>query len=390
MNILYLSHCAPDLPDKGEKIRAHHFLTRLAARHRVHLACLSRTPEETARTLALAPSLASVFVSQLSHKSALARAAVRYALGRSLTVEYYRHGGLARHLAAASWTNDLDAVLVYSAAMAAHAPPGVPLVLDLCDLDSEKWFEYDRLRCLPLLYRLEGQRLRKFEQSACARAAATILMTGNEAALVRQSIPAARIEIIANGVDFNYWTPAPAPAAANPSLAFVGQLDYFPNSSGAIWFARDIFPTLRAAIPALEFVIAGRNPGRGVLSLASLPGVRVIASPPDVRPIIAAASAVVAPLTLARGLQNKVLEALAMGKRVLATPQLALTFGQDLPPGISVCDTPAQYLAAAHSPTLSPNELSAVLTHLRQNFCWDSAANRLISVMEHASAPPSM
>lgn len=389
MNILYLSHCAPDLPDKGEKIRAHHFLTRLAARHRVHLACLSRTPEETERTLALAPSLTSVFVEQLSPKPALARAAFHYAFGRSLTVEYYRDARLARHLAIAPWVRELDAVLVYSAAMAVHAPSGVPLVLDLCDLDSEKWFEYDRLRSLPLLYRLEGQRLRKFEDSACTRAAATILMTGNEAALVRESIPSARIEIIANGVDFNYWTPAPAPAGP-PSLAFVGQLDYYPNSAGAIWFARDIFPTLRAAIPALEFVIAGRNPGRDVLSLASLPGVRVIASPPDVRPILAAASAVVAPLTLARGLQNKVLEALAMGKRVLATAQVARTFGAHIPPGISVCETPADYLATAHSPALSPNELAAVAAHLRENFCWDSAATRLISILENASAPSYM
>lgn len=390
MNILYLSHCAPDLPDKGEKIRAHHFLKRLAVHHRVHLACLSRTPEESERTLALAPSLASVFVSQLAPKPALARAAVHYALGRSLTVEYYRDPRLARHLATAPWINTIDAVLVYSAAMAAHAPAGVPLVLDLCDLDSEKWFEYDRLRSLPLLYRLEGQRLRRFEESACARAAATILMTDNEASLVRQAIPSSRIEIIANGVDFNYWTPSTTPPSAPPSLAFVGQLDYFPNSSGAIWFARDIFPTLRAAIPNLEFVIAGRNPGRDVLDLASLPGVRVIASPPDVRPIIASASAVVAPLQLARGLQNKVLEALAMGKRVLATPQLARTFGAHLPPGISVCDTPAQYLAATQSTSLSPNELSAVLDHLRANFCWDSAADRLISILENAVSPSSM
>ena len=205
MNILYLSHCAPDLPDKGEKIRAHHFLKRLARRHRVHLACLCRNLDETKRTLALAPELASAYAEVLDSRPALARAAVRFALGRSLTVEYFRSSSLARYLANAPWRGDVDATLVYSAAMASYALPNEPLVLDLCDLDSEKWFEYDRLRNLPYLYRLEGKRLRSFEQEACARARSTVLMTENEASLVRKAIPSAQVEIIANGVDFDYW-----------------------------------------------------------------------------------------------------------------------------------------------------------------------------------------
>ncbi len=201
MNILYLSHCAPDLPDKGEKIRAHHLLKRLAQRHRVHLACLCRNLEETKRTHALDWGLASVYAEVRNPRPALARAAVQFALGRSLTVEYFNSSLMAHYLAAAPWRDEIDATLVYSAAMSSYAAIDKPLVLDLCDLDSEKWFEYDRLRRLPMLYGIEGKRLRKFERSACERAKVTILMTENEL-IGPQSDPQRANRDHPNGVDF--------------------------------------------------------------------------------------------------------------------------------------------------------------------------------------------
>jgi len=376
MNILYISHCAPDLPDKGDKIRVHHFLKRLGQRHTVHFACLCRSLEEAKRTRAMATDVASVYAGVLKPRPALARAAIRYGLGGSLTVEYFRGAALKRYLDTAPWRGEIDVSLVYSAAMAGYADPAKPMVLDLCDLDSEKWFEYDRLRSLPFVYAVEGRRLRAAEQVACARASSTILMTEN-----------ARVEIIANGVDFDYWHPVDA-SSGQPSIAFVGQLDYFPNSDGAAWFARDVFPRIRAAWPELEFVIAGRNPGRQVTQLAGSPGVRVIASPPDVRPVLASANAIVVPLRLARGLQNKVLEALAMGKSVLTTPQVAKTFGGAVPAGVTVCETPDQWLAACRA--ASPQPQPEIRDALRQTYDWDAAAGRLASLVERAKLAASV
>lgn len=381
MNILYISHCAPDLPDKGEKIRAHHFLKRLAQRHRVHLACLCRNLEETKRTQDMAVGLASVYAQVLKPKPALARAAVRYGLGGSLTVEYFRGAAMKQYLDAAPWRGEIDVTLVYSAAMAGYADPAKPMVLDLCDLDSEKWFEYDRLRRLPFAYAIEGRRLRAVEQVACARAISTILMTANEAALVRSAIPEARVEVIANGVDYEYWHPMDS-QAAKPSLAFVGQLDYFPNADGVAWFVREIFPYLRTAVPGLEFVIAGRNPGPQVTQLQSVEGVGILASPPDVRPVLASATAVAVPLRLARGLQNKVLEALAMGKTVLTTAQVAKTFGRAVPRGVTVCETQDDWLAAFRAASSKPN--AEFRDSLRQTYDWDVAAIRLSSLLERA------
>jgi glycosyltransferase involved in cell wall biosynthesis len=289
-----------------------------------------------------------------------------------------------RYLSSAPWRGEIDATLVYSASMAGYADPARPLVLDLCDLDSEKWFEYDRLRSMPFAYAIESRRLRSVEQAACARANSTILMTENEAALVRQTIPEARVEIIANGVDFDYWQPLNAAAPSTPSIAFVGQLDYFPNSDGVEWFARDVFPQMRAMWPELEFVIAGRNPGHHVNQLSSLPGVLVVANPDDVRPILASATAVVVPLRLARGLQNKVLEALAMGKQVLTTPQVARTFGGAVPEGITVCETPDDWLAAFRAASVQPR--MEIRESLRRTYDWEVAADRLSSLIERAKA----
>lgn len=387
MNILYISHCAPDLPDKGEKIRAHHFLKRLAQRHRVHLACLCRNLEETKRTQDMAVGLASVYAQVLKPKPALARAAVRYGLGSSLTVEYFRGAAMKQYLDTAPWRGEIEVTLVYSAAMAGYADPARPMVLDLCDLDSEKWFEYDRLRRIPFAYAIEGRRLRTVEQVACARASSTILMTENEASLVRSAIPEARVEVIANGVDYEYWHPMDS-QAAKPSLAFVGQLDYFPNADGVAWFVREIFPYLRTALPGLEFVIAGRNPGPQVTQLQSVEGVSILANPPDVRPVLASATAVAVPLRLARGLQNKVLEALAMGKTVLTTSQVAKTFGGAVPSGVTVCETQDDWLAAFRAASSKPR--AEFRDFLRQTYDWDVAANRLSSLLERAKPSPSL
>jgi len=387
MNVLYISHCAPDVPDKGEKIRVHHFLKRLAARHTVHLACLCRHLEETKRTRELAGGLASVFAQVLKPKPALARAAIRYGLGGSLTVEYFRGAAMKRYLDTAPWRGEVDVTLVYSAAMTGYADPSKPMVLDLCDLDSEKWFEYDRLRRLPFAYAIEGRRLRSVEQIACARAHSTIVMTGNEASLVRSAIPGARVEVIANGVDYDYWRPVAA-SSGKPSIVFIGQLDYFPNADGIEWFAREIFPYLRSAVPEMEFVIAGRNPDAQVSRLGSIAGIRVLENPADVRPILASATAVAVPLRLARGLQNKVIEALAMGKTVLTTPQVSKTFGESLPDGIAVCEGRDDWLAAfqAASPTPRPE----IRDSLRKTYDWDAAADRLCALVEDAKAAANL
>lgn len=386
MEILYISHCSPDAPAKGEKIRAHHFLLHLARRFDVHLACFARDPAEIEALRPFEALCASIIVELHPGSRALLSAAPRFLFGQSLTAAYYSSAALKQRIQSAPWLKNLHATLAYSAVMADYAPPQTPLVLDLCDLDSEKWADYARLRHPGLLYSTEARRLRRIERQAAARAFRTLVMTENEAALAAETLPGARCEIVANGVDFEYWQPQPHASSKTLSLAFVGQLDYFPNVDAACWFARDVLPTLRAAIPRIEFVIAGRNPSPSVRALASLAGVRLVASPEDVRPILAEAAAVVTPIRLARGLQNKVLEALAMGKPVFVSTAVAQTFGSDLPHGVTVCgnavDFASSILAMPPQPAASD---SAIRESLRPKFSWDSSGEKLRAILEQAA-----
>jgi sugar transferase (PEP-CTERM/EpsH1 system associated) len=383
VEIVYLSHCTPDTPDKGEKIRAHHLLKRLVRRFGVHLVCFAKSEEEAQRTREWAKSeCASAHVERHRGTAALIVAAARFALGGSLSESYYHSRTMAD--AAARAARKASAVLVYSAAMARLAPMGRPMVLDLCDVDSEKWMDYGRMRWPGALYRLEARRLRRIEAASVRRAVATAVMTDNEAAVLGSIVPEVTPERIPNGVDFCYWQPDGEEAEELRGcsyVVFVGQMDYYPNVDAALWFAGEPLARLRAAAPETEFVIVGRNPTEEVRRLNGRNGVRVVASPADVRPYLRGARAVVAPIRLARGLQNKVLEALAMGKTVLAPPEVCRTFGGLPPVGVVECSSADAY--AQPPPAM---DAERIRSELAQRYSWDSAADSMARLLEQAGS----
>jgi polysaccharide biosynthesis protein PslH len=371
MNILFLSHCVPNPPDKGEKIRAFHELTHLAGTHRVHLACLARNPAELSHAEALRDRCASVDVALLRPSRALATAALRFAAGACLTTSFYGSRELRHRVAALARSTHLDAALVYSAAMAPYAPPGVPMLLDLVDVDSEKWLQYARVRRPGFLYGIEGRRLRRLERVFTGEAACGLLTTRHEMEILRRFAPAARVRCMENGVDFEYFDPACTPAGPTLEgrrfLVFVGAMDYYPNADAVEWFAGRALPLLRRHVPDLEFFIVGRAPTPGVRELANLPGVHVTGAVPDVRPYLKASLAAVAPLRIARGVQNKVLEALAMGKRVMASRDVCDTL-EPLPAGVIPCHSELDYLRALEA---AAGESPEIRSAARERFCWD-------------------
>lgn len=350
MNLLYLSHCVPMPPDKGERIRACHQLRRLAEHHQIHLACFARSREEAAHEDALRRICASVYVEPIPRPLALAKAGLRFAAGGCLSTAFYSSAGMRRHLRSLAGSRTLDAAVVFSSAIAPLAPPDLPFLFDMVDVDSEKWLEYGRRRPLGPLYTREGKRLRRVEIEFTRRAAATFLSTRREIAMFRSFAPAESVCRMENGVDTEYFDPgAVAPPAAlrgRRILVFVGAMDYYPNRDAACWFAETIYPELRRRDAALEFFVVGRDPGAAVQKLRRIPGVSVTGTVADVRPYLAAAAAAVAPLRIARGIQNKVLEALAMGKPVLASTAVCSTFETPLPSGMVACDSPGAYWTA--------------------------------------------
>lgn len=349
MELLYLSHCVPAPPDKGEKIRAHHELNELSRRHSVHLACFAREPEELEQARALVDRCASVYVAPLfPFAMHLARAGSRFLIGSCLNTAFYSSQAMRADIAQLMESRKIGGAVAYTAVMSPYVPDGLPFVLDLTDVDSEKWLQYARERKPGFLFKTEARRIRALEAREARRARLTLLTTRPEERLFRSFAAEARTAVLENGVDFGYFDPDAAPRSAELAgrnyLVFAGSMDYWPNQQAVTDFARRVLPVLRGREPELEFLIVGRKPSPSVLGLAREPGVEVCGTVPDMRPYYFHARAVVAPLTLARGIQNKVLEALAMDKPVLASEAVCATFGEKLPAGVELCRKPEDYL----------------------------------------------
>ncbi|HEY7338281.1 MAG TPA: TIGR03087 family PEP-CTERM/XrtA system glycosyltransferase [Bryobacteraceae bacterium] len=385
MDILFLSHCVPNPPDKGEKIRAWHELNLLAAKHRVHLACFAKNAEEVARAHELKDRCASVFAERLPPYRALASAAFRFAAGGAISADFYRSKRMRRHIESLRRL-PIDATLAYSSAVVQFAPADVPLWIDMVDVDSEKWLDYADRRWPGALYRIEGNRLRALEAAYARRAECVFLTTPRERDLLKRIAPGAGVESYINGIDFEYFNPAVCPAASGLEnrryVVFVGQMDYFPNVDACRWFANAIFVQLRTQWPNLEFLIVGRNPARAVQRLAAKPGITVTGGVADVRPYLSHALAMVAPLRIARGVQNKVLEALAMGKRILASPGVASSFGETLPEGVSMCESSEDYARQLEGMNDQPGCEPFIRERARASFSWETNLRPLLEAME--------
>jgi sugar transferase (PEP-CTERM/EpsH1 system associated) len=344
--LLFLAHRIPYPPTKGDKIRAWHMLDHLAARHEVDLGCLVDDPADLAHLPALQARCAHVEAPTIpTGAPAALRALARWRPGRPLSFGWFHHAALARWvregLAARRW----DMAFAYSSAMAPYlmgedAASLTHRVLDLVDVDSAKWDAYAAEAGFPMrqVWAREARTLLAFERRAAMEFDASLFVSAEEAAFFTRLAPecAGRVRAIANGVDlarFDPATPHATPFGAAPALVFTGTMDYRPNVEAVTWFAQDVMPLLAGLDRAPEFWIVGASPSPAVRALAG-PRVRVTGAVPDIRPYIAHAAACVAPLRIARGIQNKVLEAMAMARPVLATPQafegVRATPGRDL------------------------------------------------------------
>ena len=324
MRILYLCHRVPYPPDKGDKIRAFHEIRALARRHRVHLLTLadSEVPDLTA----LEEICERVEVFPLQRSSGYLRAALGIARPQPLTLSFFESAELRNRVAELARDEAFDLIVAYSSAMAPYVEPfaGVPAVLDMVDVDSAKWAQYSRFASLPLrpVYALEARRLQAYEASLAGRFERIVLATGNETRLLKGFAPDAKAATIPNGVDLDFFQPMDLPKIPHPALVFTGQMDYFANIDGVVHFSRNVMPRLRRRFPDLEFLIVGRSPSPAVRALSELPGVYVTGAVGDVRPFLERAWAFVAPLRIAQGVQNKVLEAMSMNLPVVCTDKV--------------------------------------------------------------------
>jgi sugar transferase (PEP-CTERM/EpsH1 system associated) len=340
-DLLLLIHRIPYPPNKGDKIRSYHLLKHLAGQYRVHLATFVDDADDWQHVPKVEAMCASSHFAPLNPTLARVRSLGALVMNRSLSLDYYRDAGLERWVDATVAKHKIERVLVFSSAMAQYADkyPQARRVVDFCDVDSDKWRQYADQKSWPMswLYRHEARQLLSYERRVARDYDASLFVSAPEAALFRDLAPesSARIGFFNNGVDTDYFSPDtdyanPYPAGER-AVVFTGAMDYWPNVDAVQWFANEVFPALRARFADLRFYIVGARPAQAVRDLEKLPGVSVTGTVPDVRPYIAYAQAAVAPLRIARGIQNKVLEAMAMATPVVVSPQ-ALE-GIDAEPG---------------------------------------------------------
>lgn len=330
--LLFLAHRIPFPPNKGDKIRSFHLLRHLSERFAIHLGAFVDDPDDWQYRDALRPYCASIKLLPLQPRLAKLASLTGLLTGEALTLPYYRNRELARWADELANAGTVTRGLAFSSAMAQFMPTSLARrVLDMVDVDSDKWTQYAPTQRWPLswVYAREGRKLAQWEARAAQELDATLLVSHDEAALLQRRVPQARhkIGVFENGVDTDYFLPErdypnPYPSDAK-GIVFTGAMDYWPNVDAVAWFAERIFPAVREAVPAAQFTIVGSRPSDAVGMLARQPGVVVTGSVPDVRPYLAHAACAVAPLRIARGVQNKVLEALAMARPVVATAQAA-------------------------------------------------------------------
>lgn len=367
MNILFLVHRIPYPPDKGEKIRAYNMLVHLAKKHVVHLAAFVDDPSDMAHAEALRAMVnGECLLVPISRPQALARMGLAFLSGRPLTTSYFSAAKLNRWLDGVLKRYPIDRAVLFSSAMAPlmldrtdFDPARV--IIDMVDVDSDKWRQYAKDARGPTawIFAREARTLLTLERKAAAAFGATAFVSPFEAKTFAELAPESRTRVhsIANGIDLE--RNAPSQSFASPfapdeiPLVMVGRMDYRPNVEGAIWFAEHVLPLIRAKLPNAHFYAVGAKPAAELKTPRD--ATTVTGRVDDVRPYVAHATVVVAPLRLARGVQNKVLEGMAMQKPVVAT--VPASRGLEVVPGhdLWVEDDPARFAEAVIAAATGPD-----------------------------------
>ncbi len=358
--LLFLAHRIPYPPDKGDKIRSWNFLRHLTEHHRVFLGCFVDEARDWEFVDELRDLCEDCCFIRLQPPLGKLRALRGLLDGRPLTLPYYFDAKLDRWVRSVLARPRLTRVFVYCSAMAHYIPAEIRrsrhCVADLVDVDSEKWFDYARRMSAARawLWGREGRKLQLVEQEIASSFRSTLVATAAELELLSRMAPGMRdrLAFVPNGVDSHYFSPERSydvpPAMAGTPIVFTGAMDYWPNADAAAYFAREILPMVRQRLPDARFLVVGANPGPELSALGDGNAVVVTGRVPDVRPYIAHAKAVVAPLRVARGVQNKVLEAMAMARPVIASSDAATGIDAEIGAELLLADRPENFAEAIY------------------------------------------
>ena len=385
--ILFLSHRIPFPPDRGDKIRSHHILKRLARIAPVHVASFADDDADMAEEVELA-TLAASYRLILRAKPLVLAGIEGLASRQPVSLPAFHDPALAAYVNEVLANHPITTIYVFSGQMGQYVPAGFAgrVIADFVDVDSAKFtaFAAKRRGAVRWIYAREGEMLRAVEAKLAARADVSLLISDAEAALFSARLTPeeraqADVRVLGNGIDSVLFDPVTVEAEPRlldfPAgrLIFTGQMDYAPNVEAAIRVADRILPLIRESVPEASFHIVGRRPAAQLLDRNGVNGCHVWGRVDDIKPWLKAADLALVPLDIARGLQNKVLEAMAMSKPVVLTSGAAT--------GIGAKD--GHHFAVADSDEALADAVVALLTDRRRSRIKGLAARRF--VMENAS-----
>lgn len=394
LRVLLLTHRVPHPPDRGDRIRAYHLLKALASRYAVTLGAIADervSASSSARLETLCEQVCLAPVRPMARRVGAARA---FLTGRAITPTAMHDRALAKQLVDFHCRAPFDAVLTYCTGMISYAglllnEPNAPRhVLDVVDVDSLKWARYAEQSRGPmrLVYQAEARRLRQVEAGQVVPFDAVTVISHAEADRYGQHVTKQHTPVVVgNGVDFNRFKPGNP--AVEPVLIFTGVMSYKPNVDAAVWFAREVMPRIRASVPDARFDIVGQSPSPTVQALDALPGVRVVGPVPETADWLGQSMVAVAPMRIAPGVQNKVLEAMACGLPVVCSSEAAS--GIDAVDGehLIVCDTASE--VSAQCVTLLENEPMrtrfglAARARVQTRYDWSAATAPMLDLLDN-------
>ncbi len=400
--LLFLAHRIPYPPNKGDKIRSFRWLKSLAARYRIHLGAFVDDPKDWRHAPKLESMCEDVCLVDLHPRMKKLKSLSGLLNGEALSIPYYRSRKLQTWISEKLEKENVSRVLVFSSPMTQYVMGArsqrIKLVVDFVDVDSEKWRHYAKGCFWPLswVYRREGDALLRFEREAARASDVSVFVSMEESELFCHLAPELRGKVIwiRNGVDTEFFSPhryyENPYAVGDRVLVFTGAMDYWANVDAVQWFSRKVFPEIRKRLAQARLFIVGARPARDVLRLASAPGVEVTGGVEDTRPYIAHARAAIAPLRLARGVQNKILEAMAMARPVLATE--SAVEGIDMANGLKrfVTADPETLVQRGMELLEMGEKDNAMLgmrarRHVEEHYDWDSSMQKMARLMETTS-----
>jgi len=388
--LLFISHRIPYPPIKGEKIRSFNFLKYLSRNHEIYLACLIDDPMDMEAKDHLGPYVREMYVDAVQPKARKLRSGVALFKGEAITNRYFYSLKIQKEIDRITSRIHFQNVLCSSSPTAEYlyrsknyraVLSNASVIMDLIDVDSYKWRQYSKAAAWPMrwIYKKESEHLLSHENKIAATFDHIILTSENEKKLfLSQSPDSAPVAVIQNGVDLSYFSPKASSGflGTSPNLVFTGVMDYYPNSEGVCWFACSVLPLIRKAIPDVHFYIVGSSPSNEVKALGQNDGITVTGFVEDVRDYIASADVCVVPLRIARGIQNKVLEAMAMGKPVVSTPQALGGIHAKADEEIVIADNAERFadqvLALISDPQRTQKMGDAARRCVERHYSWDN------------------